>query len=94
MEVTYDSEANTAYLSLREKAVVAKTIEVTAHVILDMDEDSQPIGVELLYPARELPLDELQRLLSRNDFMKVRGLWSELRRALNTAAIIKRQENI
>jgi uncharacterized protein YuzE len=47
--VRYDSEADATYVQLQPEAVVARTVEVLdGHVLVDVDESGQPIGIELL----------------------------------------------
>jgi uncharacterized protein YuzE len=48
MRLTYDPAANVAYISLRERQGDVETIEVTADVLLDIDETGQVCGIELL----------------------------------------------
>ncbi|MDE3073894.1 MAG: DUF2283 domain-containing protein [Chloroflexota bacterium] len=47
MKMEYDPEAGAAYVRLSAKPV-AKTEEVAPGVILDLDADGLPVGVELL----------------------------------------------
>lgn len=50
MRMTYDPAADAAYLYLteREPAEVARTEEVSAGVMLDFDQESRVVGVEIL----------------------------------------------
>ncbi len=90
MNISYDAEANAAYLSLTEDATVARTIEVTSSVLLDVDSSANPLGLELLFPARQLPLNELQRHVKPAEMKQFRELWNQLRSVLNKVEDKKR----
>jgi uncharacterized protein YuzE len=57
MRLTYDPAANVAYISLRERQGDVETIEVTADVLLDIDETGQVCGIELLDAREQLKGD-------------------------------------
>lgn len=48
MRLTYDPTAKVAYISLRERQGDVETTEVTADVLLDVDESGHICGIELL----------------------------------------------
>jgi uncharacterized protein YuzE len=48
MRLTYDPSANIAYLRLREREGEVETIELSADVLVDMDETGAVCGVEFL----------------------------------------------
>jgi len=93
MNISYDAEAQAAYLSLAEEATVSRTIEVTSSVLLDVDSNMNPLGLELLFPARQLPLNELQRYVKPEDMKKFRELWNQLRSVLNKVEDMRRTAN-
>lgn len=54
MRLTYDPDANVAYLRLREREGEVETIELTADVLVDIDETGAVCGVELLNANEQL----------------------------------------
>lgn len=49
VSVKYDKESNAIYVKfLKKKAVVAKTISLGHDKFMDMDENNNPIGIELV----------------------------------------------
>ncbi len=52
MRIEYDPEADALYIALRE-AAVARTVEVTEGLVVDVDGEGRPVGIEVL-DAREL----------------------------------------
>ena len=48
MKLTYDPDANVAYLRLRERQGEVETIELTADFLVDIDETGAVCGIELL----------------------------------------------
>ena len=51
MRVTYDRDADAMYIYLTEK-VVAKTVTVSSRVMVDLDEDGNLRGVEVLFASK------------------------------------------
>ncbi len=58
LKITYDPMANAMYIYFQEKLSVAYSKEVSDGVIVDFDEEGNPIGVEIL------------RVSLRNDFVQ------------------------
>lgn len=54
MRLTYDPDANVAYLRLREREGEVETIELTADFLVDIDETGAVCGVELLNANEQL----------------------------------------
>jgi len=48
VKLTYDPDANVAYLRLRERQGEVETIELTADFLVDIDETGAVCGIELL----------------------------------------------
>lgn len=46
-EVTFDAEADAAYIQLGD-APVARTVDHGGRVLVDVDADGQPVGVEII----------------------------------------------
>ena len=65
MKIEYDQEANALYITLRE-ALVATTNEVTDNLIIDVDADGSPIGIEILGVRQLLRPEDLSRLTVEN----------------------------
>lgn len=58
MLVQYDTEAGATYVELVDEAAVARTVEVSDLVMVDVDAQGQPVGVEFVVPPR-LITDEM-----------------------------------
>jgi uncharacterized protein YuzE len=54
MRLTYDPDANVAYLHLREREGEVETIELSSDVLVDMDETGAVCGVEFLNANEQL----------------------------------------
>lgn len=54
MKITYDKIANAAYMTLR-KGKVAKTVEMSDSVIIDLDKKGNLLGIEMLDASKQLP---------------------------------------
>ena len=58
MKVTYDDEADAAYIYLKEKigkGEVKNTISMNNNIILDFDENKKLIGIEILSASTIIP---------------------------------------
>ncbi|MBI4342770.1 MAG: DUF2283 domain-containing protein [Candidatus Omnitrophica bacterium] len=51
MIVTYDTLAEAFYFQLKPKAKIAKTVELNPNTLVDLDENNDLVGVELLHPS-------------------------------------------
>ena len=58
MKLTYEREADAAYVTLVE-ALVARTEQVDRGMLVDVDEQGRAIGIEVIRPTRRLPLEEI-----------------------------------
>ena len=54
MKITYDKIANVAYMTLR-KGKVAKTVEMSESVIVDLDKKGNILGIEMLDASKQFP---------------------------------------
>jgi uncharacterized protein YuzE len=61
MKLTYDAEADAAYLYLKEGGKVARTVTTDEDVNLDFDAEGRLLGVEILAAKRRLPPGVLPR---------------------------------
>ena len=53
MRITYDEEADAMYIYLSEREV-ARTVQVSSRVIVDLDSDDNLRGVEILFASKAL----------------------------------------
>ena len=58
MKIEYDKEVNAVYIYLQQKEV-AKTIELSETVNVDLDEEGKLIGVEVLDATQRYPLSDI-----------------------------------
>jgi uncharacterized protein YuzE len=65
MLVQYDTEAEATYVELVDGAAVARTVEVSDLVMVDVDADGRPVGVEFVVPPRRITDDMLHALADR-----------------------------
>ena len=54
MKITYDKEADAMYVELTDKKF-SKCKEIDRNTILDLDEDGNVIGIELLFVTKRFP---------------------------------------
>ncbi|MFA5744998.1 MAG: DUF2283 domain-containing protein [Candidatus Paceibacterota bacterium] len=54
MKITYDKIADAAYMTLR-KGKVAKTVEMSNDVIVDLDKKGNLLGIEMLSASNQFP---------------------------------------
>ena len=54
MKATYDKEADAMYIYLTDKKF-SKCKEIDRNTILDLDEDDNVIGIELLFVSKRFP---------------------------------------
>jgi uncharacterized protein YuzE len=60
MKLTWDSEADALYLTLRgDEEPISRTEELDAGTLVDVDRFGHVIGIEVLRPAREWPLEDI-----------------------------------
>ena len=53
MKVTYDSDADAMYIYLNEREV-ARTVQVSDRVLVDLDDEGNLRGVEILFVSKAL----------------------------------------
>ena len=58
MKIEYDAQADALYIQLRDGEVV-ETVESSKYVYVDLDEEGQPLGIEILFVKRHLALSDL-----------------------------------
>ncbi|MEJ0053216.1 MAG: DUF2283 domain-containing protein [bacterium] len=60
MKITYDKLADAAYMTLR-KGKVAKTVEMSGDVIIDLDKRGHILGIEMLAASNQFAKGDLAR---------------------------------
>ena len=80
MRITYDPEADAAYVYLTQLVEEPDTRTVTNDVYLDFDEQGRLVGIEVLDASKHLDLRYLTPLLETLDESSL--MWHELRREL------------
>ncbi len=70
MIISYDSLAGVVYIKLRPEAKVARTVEFAPETFIDLTEDGELIGVEMLNPG-QLILKKLAKEFHRPELSKI-----------------------
>ena len=66
MKLTYDPDANIAYIRLREREGEVETIELTADFLVDIDATGAVCGIELLNARDQLTRGDDGKLIFVN----------------------------
>lgn len=78
MRINYDAEADALYVGLRaEGGEVLRTRELDAATLVDLDASGDLVGIEVLHPVREWPVEQAIRnyRISEEDAAILRSLW-------------------
>lgn len=59
MHFSYDLEANALYIGMTPTPRAAKTRFIDSGTLVDLDADGTVIGIEIINPLRQWPLDEI-----------------------------------
>jgi uncharacterized protein YuzE len=78
--VRYDQTADALYIELVEGAIVARTEELEAGTLADVDEAGALVGIEVIRPARDWPAEEILTRYQVADGDEVRELIALWRR--------------
>jgi uncharacterized protein YuzE len=62
MKVTYDSDADAMYIYLNEREV-ARTVQVSDRVLVDLDDEGNLRGVEVLFVSKALADTDFSHVL-------------------------------
>lgn len=65
MKITYDKIADAAYMTLR-KGKVAKTVEMSESVIVDLDKKGHLLGIEMLDASNQLSRNSIKNGVAAN----------------------------
>lgn len=63
MKYSYDTEAGALYISLSDGIVAESKTLAAANLVVDVDVQGRPVGIEVIHPLREWPVDELFNLV-------------------------------
>ena len=63
MKLTYDPQANVAYIRLRERQGDVETVELTADFLVDIDETGAVCGIELLNANEQIAKGDNSKLV-------------------------------
>jgi uncharacterized protein YuzE len=58
IQQSYDLDADALYIRLTSRKV-ARTAEIDAGTLVNLDADGRIVGIEVLQPTRKWPLDEI-----------------------------------
>ena len=83
MLVTYDPAAGATYVELVPASRVARTVSVTDLVMVDLDVDDQPVGVEFAVSTSQITGGMLASVARA--FPALKGLAADRRWLLTTA---------
>lgn len=73
MKLSYDPQANVAYIRLHEKKGDVETIRLTSDFLVDIDETGTVCGIELLNASEQLIAGDDGKLIFVNDLDGTRG---------------------
>ena len=64
MKITYDKEADAAYIYFKEVSTeeVSQTISLNDSVNIDLDKDGKTLGIEILDATKNLPANALKSI--------------------------------
>lgn len=65
MKVTYDKDADAAYIYLKdkiEKGEIKSTIAMNENIVIDFDSNKKLIGIEILSASKVIPKDAVLKL--------------------------------
>ncbi len=65
MEITYDKEADAMYIEFR-KGKFAKNKKIDELTIIDLDEEGNILGIEILEVSKRIPIESLSQINVKN----------------------------
>ena len=65
MEINYDKEADAIYIEFR-KGEFAKNKKIDDYTIIDLDEEGNILGIELLEVSKRIPSESLSEIHVKN----------------------------
>jgi len=61
LRITYDEQADAAYIYINEKAKVDKTVQLDQDILVDIDREKKLVGIEILNAKNKLRLPKLTK---------------------------------
>ena len=80
MRITYDTEADAAYLYLTDLVEEPETRRISSDIYIDFDEQGRLVGIEVLDASKHLDLSYMTPMVEPLDEMGL--LWHQLHREL------------
>ena len=76
MIFSYDNDADALYIEIANSPI-ARTRQLDEGTLVDLDEPGQVVGIEVLRPARDWPLDEIRAScgLGEDNAAVLNSLW-------------------
>ena len=65
MEITYDKEADAMYIEFR-KGEFSKNKKIDDFTVIDLDEEENILGIEILEASKRIPLKSLSEVNLKN----------------------------
>lgn len=59
MKITFDRHADAVYIKLNKVSRHLKTLEIANNVVVDINEDGNLVGIEVLQASKVIDLSEL-----------------------------------
>jgi uncharacterized protein YuzE len=80
MIFSYDDDADALYIAITDSPI-ARTRRFDEGTLVDLDESGQVVGIEVLRPARDWPLEEIEASfrLGRDNTAILDSLWGTTR---------------
>ncbi len=73
MIVSYDNIADAVYIKIKPESKISKTLEFAPETFVDLDEDGDLIGIEMLNPG-QLILKRIAKKFHRPELSRVHTL--------------------
>ncbi len=70
MIISYDSVADAVYIKIAPEAKVARTVEFAPETFVDLTEDGELVGIEMLNPG-QLVLKQLAKKFHRPELSRI-----------------------
>lgn len=82
MILKYTDSADALYIYLKPGVKTTRGEEIDNGTIVDLDDQGDVVGIEVLSPARDWPLEEIAERfpLDMADLLQLRTLWGEQNR--------------
>lgn len=61
MFTSYDRDADALYIRLLDRDHVVRSVEIDSGTLVDFNEHGSVVGIELIHPSRQWPIEEIER---------------------------------